>query len=141
MKIQGPVGSREMPEDRNPIYLRTQYEANTVAPHGFTQRGSLTVPANRLIIVQSLEIYVSRGLAAAPAGEVKALISLFGAATNYWILHASHLNNTVNFAVVIHAEPMLILGQGEEIRMYTIDGSTGGNMNYNITILAVECDK
>jgi len=120
--------------DRNASQAGIAYGATNVAPHVITSRASYTVPSGKKAFITAVQLDVRRRVAATTLGTVLARLNLAGG-TGFVALHE---NNTVDSRRSIETSIGSILLAGQTIELQTQDISTGGAMDYTLSVVIVE---
>lgn len=120
--------------DRNPQNVHNIYRG-TVGPHGPAQRWSKSIPKDKILMIEYLQISLVRASAAGPASIAYAYSDLAGIA---WILAEIH-GNTVGDRDDKIARNVIILGDNT-IKGLTTDGSTGGTITYTLYLKGIMFD-
>jgi len=115
---------------------RNNYDGASVGPHGWTERWTYTVPANRIAIMTHGSVQVTRQVAAGTLGMVQAVISVGGTDQ----IAVEMFNNTVGARSQMNEGWCCVAKAGEIIRAVTIDGSTGGTCAYRLNMSAMIFD-
>ncbi len=124
-------GTRGNYYDRAPLSSVFGFVAANAAPHGQTVRVSYTVPTGRLAVVELINLMYIRVTTASPVTEYGFLVDLVNAdgGNADWINRTS-LNNNLAFEVSETHGTAIFLRAGQQIRLITFDGSTGGTVTY-----------
>jgi len=127
--------------DRNPLAKDLGYSAAGIGPHGSTTRATYTVPAGKKAYLEVIAAHIRRQTAAAPVGLVRALFiyTPFGGSSWYPTL-ITLATNGVSDAAHGELSGLGLLAAGDLIRLLTEDLSTGGTVEYQGIIKAVEFD-
>jgi len=119
--------------DRNPTQIHKIYRG-TLAP-ATGNRWTNTIPIDRNLMINYLQISVVRASAAAPVGIATAHVDLSGVA---WTIAEIH-SNTVGDRDDKIVRNTVIYGP-DTIKGVTADASTGGTVTFTIYMLATEFD-
>jgi len=122
--------------DRNPVPNMIAYRANGVAPHTVTIRASYTVPAGKKAMVVFSSAMIMRATAATTVGRVHGNAGTPTAGT----FDCYHKNNTVDSMVTVQNAEMIVVGAGITLSITTEDLSTGGTMDYDLSVIYIEFD-
>jgi len=127
--------------DRNPIDATLAYQGLAIGPHSITLRGSYTVPAGKKAFLESLYLLVYRVTAATTVGSCMARVDYTpaGGTTKVFCL-VIFTNNTADFNVDHILGNCGCMRAGDQLAIYTADGSTGGTVSYYETIKVTEFD-
>ncbi len=133
MRYQTPGAGRLQAWDRAPSTVRLNYEGVGIAPHASVNRWSYTVPAARKAHIQGIQLLIVRVTAAAPVGRINAWMRTPDGAgasgTFYAILWKNAVGDEASFVL---GSGVVILA-GEQIQAATVDGSTGGTVDYELS--------
>lgn len=140
VNILYPAGVKREWIDRNPVYSYIGYTANAVVPHAQTQRASYTVPAAKKAFLHSITLSVTRVTVAAPVGKWGAFTTLENGAVIYYIGENYKNSNAVYDSGCLVIAPNILLTAGDILKLYTIDTSTGGTVDYHISAAITEFD-
>jgi len=117
--------------DRNPASTVSGWGGTNVAPHAATTRASYTVPSGKKALLEFLKVWVRRTTAATTAGNPKATWYVYPAGAGFVdLLRAEIFTNGVGDKDIAYAFAALVLCTGDELRLISIDDSTGGTMDY-----------
>lgn len=121
-------------EDRTPLPYIDKYNFSS-APHGPTQVSVYTVPANRTLKLASYGYRIHRNN---PVTASDIIQLTFGIYDDIGALVGEHLDEVQLpnlWDVATSVNPCgIILPSGYEIRVTTLDLSTGGGIRYNFTV-------
>lgn len=133
--------SRPFWYDRNPLTVAEGY-ANTLAPHGNTERVSYIVPENRKCMIELIFTRIYRVTAAAPIGQYLAewYLTPAGKAQADLFSLPMYTNNVGDIDRAILGQT-LTLNAGDRIHANTRDLSTGGTVNYQLHFKGVLFDE
>lgn len=134
VKVGFPGGPRLEWYDRNPSTQNIYYTGSGVAPHGMTSRASYTVPTGKKAFVGGAVGDILRRAAAGTVSEVYAFYSIGGVN----LMAISHFNNTAGHAERGAGLTSSVALAGTTLAISTIDGSTGGTMNYYLSVAIME---
>jgi len=122
--------------DRNPAPSGSAYFTDGVAPHALTARHTYAVPTGKTAIMTSLFVFCRRATAATTVGKVEVRFLAGAGLQIYW----SFIDNTAGIRFTWELSPHTIVLAGTTIYMYTADGSTGGTVDYAVSIGYVTFD-
>lgn len=143
MTIGYPAGNVSVlgaPYDRTPVVVPATFASTGVAPHASTTRTTLTVPSSVKQILTALFMLVHRRTAPGAAAAVSVWTSYTpsgGANINlYW--SPENFNPAADvLSQVQNLAPQIPLFPGDVIDQRTSDGSTGGTVDYFLTLLTL----
>ena len=141
MKINTPATGRLAWYDRTPSTQVSAYLVSGVAPHSATSRWSYTVPTGKKFRVEWMQVQMIRITAATTVDLVTSDIQLTPSGGS--LAHMKydwHYSNTVLANAVFNNTPQLTLQSGDVIADLTNDLSTGGTMEYLLTMKGTEFD-
>lgn len=141
MRLSNPLNIRPLFYDRNPINRQTSYSGSGVAPHAWTVRFQFTVPTGKKLWLEYGMMESIRRTAATTAGEITQAIYVTpygGSPANFMVRR--YTSNTVNDQQYRDATTQALLLAGDVIAGGTADASTGGTVDYTMTIHAIEFD-
>lgn len=125
--------------DRNPANGSQEYSAANVAPHAATTRFTYTVPAGKKAYLEAATAHARIQTVAAPGA--RRLVSVQkSVAANMALLARRIYTNVANDQVDAQETQLGLLGAGESINAITEDLSTGGGVDYYISLFRTEFD-
>lgn len=122
--------------DRNPKLVGAWYVDDDIAPHASTTVETYVVPADRLALVSVLDIDIVRSAATTTLKRAMGRIVVSGALA----FSCFHWNDTVGHRESKASNSNLVLQSGESIQIVTEDLSTGGTLDYRISMPLIEFD-
>jgi len=126
--------------DRNPETTMAEY-SDTAAPHAETERLSVTCPADRKFLVELLYAEVTRLTAGVAAGFCASRFKLTPKGeTEKELLTVQFLDNNVGYTKNFGIGQSITMFQGDVLKGYTLDLSTGGTVNYQLSVKLTEFD-
>lgn len=140
MKILYPAPAFPNYYDRNPLSRVLKYNSGAIGPHAETSRGQYAVPAKRRAFITATFIHIQRQSAATTARDARAYISLAINSLLAWVDRGDVITNGVYDGVVKALSGTVILSAGDTVDIYTGDDSTGGMVNYLVSVHYVEFD-
>lgn len=141
MNILYPAGFRRDWVDRNSNSVSKFYEGLGIGPHGATARFNYTVPVGKRSFVTYLFHAVTRGTIAAPVGIVRSYLACILNSTAFNLDFIEFLTNAVGDRIAYIIGQNILMNAGDQVTAYTFDNSTGGTINYNISLQLVEFDQ
>lgn len=133
--------SRPLYYDRTMVSRTSYYSSGAIAPHGITERWTYTVPTGKKAFVQSLLAVAQRITAAAPVSQYAALVTVTpNGGTLARVLLALLLTNNVGDSAREHYGASGALAAGDVLASSTVDLSTGGTVDYNLSAWYIEFD-
>jgi len=128
--------------DRAPTQDQAYYNGVNVAPHSGTLRDTYTPSSGRLAMICGGHIQIHRKVAASSAGLAYASVELRSGATPICTLAYLLVpyTNTIGDSVLVPIQSGLIFDENIDLKVFTGDGSTGGNIDYSIQIAVMEFD-
>ena len=137
MKLSNPASGRPAYYDRAPASAGVGFIGDAVAPHGLTARGTYTTPAGILAFVNIMHVDIERRTAAAPVGQVRGRIDVAGVNA----LEIVENGNAVGDGKDAISNPGVVLNPAETMQLFTIDGGTGGTVDYRLRAQVTEFDQ
>jgi len=132
---------REFYLDRNPIVITLDY-LFTVAPHASTERGSYDVPAGRRAFLEYGILSVRRVTVAGSASAVYDFLGYTENGGSERLLDYTWLyGNSIGDREMNKTHYGMLLNAGDNVRINTFDGSTGGTVAHNILVKLTEFDE
>lgn len=134
------IKSYSRPEwyDRNPLSISNTYTALGVAPAGVTTRWTYLVPANRKFFCTSLQSSVLRNSAGAANANVQAWVDEVLGANIFAEAHI--ITNVAGDRADQQRSHTALILEANSLRGRTFDQSTGGSIDYSLSILGIEYD-
>ena len=125
--------------DRNPLTVVKTFGTplGGIAPHAVTERWVYTVPTGRKAYVESASVISMRDAAAAPAGAVTDYI-VYNTAPSTQLALIQYLNNTVGHSMSMGIGQSVTMLEGDTLKGYTTDASTGGTCTHFINAKLTE---
>ena len=139
MKVTSYAVARPAYYDRNSSSSVQTY-LDQVSPHGVTTRWTTTVAAGKKLAV---EVTVMRNLrlsAAAPVGVQGSELTITSGASLLVMLSNRQTDNTLNVAYVVQNTVNYTLFASESIKAESFDLSTGGVVQYALTLKGTSFD-
>lgn len=134
-------GARPAYHDRTPLAITQQYSATAVAPHASTTRWTYTVPTGRKFFCQVTFARWVRATAAAPVGNANVLFSYTpNGGVNAVTQEAVGAQNGVGLGKETLLGVQGSLGPGDAVAGGTSDASTGGTIDYRVSMAGIEFD-
>jgi len=138
-RVGFPGGPRLDWYDRNPGNQRQLYAVAGVAPHLETIRWTYTVPAAKKAWISAAFVAARRATAATTAGEVRARVVFAPSGGQYGsIIMARIFGNVVNDQDKAAFGPGMMMQATDQLLGLTMDLSTGGTIDYEVTAVIVE---
>ena len=134
VRVGFPGGPRLEWYDRSPSNENIDYGASSVAPHSLTERASYTVPTGKKAFVSGAYGDVMRRSAAGTLGEAYAFFTVAAVV----LMAIGHNNNSEGHTERGSGLASSVVLTGTKISIETIDESTGGTMNYYLSISIME---
>jgi len=131
MRVSSFAVARPAYYDRNAAGFIINYSAS-VAPHGETNRVTVTVAAGKKHAVEIIGATILRDAAAAVLGlaAVRAYITPSGGTTTKF-LELPLYNNTVFSSSILFIPPPVTQYPGDVLLLQTVDGSTTGSITFS----------
>ena len=126
--------------DRNPKSKVDEY-GNTLGPHAYTARVTYVCPENKIAMVEILQCFATRFLAADSVNKVQCDWRLKpSGGSQKLILKALFHNNTVGANDDKSIGGNFMIFAGDELKAYTQDAGTGGLIAYHMSYKITEFD-
>ena len=122
--------------DRDPSMQSAFYQGADIAPHAATARDIYTVPQGKKARIMSVYAQIIRITAAGAVGKAFAAVAY----TSGTIMTLELFNNTVGVHALDSMSECGILLENEALGITTIDGSTGGTLDWRIHASLIEFD-
>lgn len=125
--------------DRKIRLPRQMFFGDRLAPHSVTEQGSLVVGAGKAWQIHSLFIYIQRGTAASAVGDAVAFFTIQQVGeseSNMGHLFHNTSNNAAHPSFNLPVD--FYLQEGDEVRFFTQDLSTGGELMFSSLMLFSE---
>lgn len=118
------------------------YLASNVAPHASTTRSTYTVPTGKKARVDAISGEMMIKTAAGPAAERRVLFGVVVGGTAYYagIMSLCADKNTVGNISSLSVGSGLLMLVGQVSNIVSTDESTGGTLDYRMSILITEYD-
>jgi len=129
MKIASYAVARPAYYDRNASSYLGVYDTGGVAPHGATTRITITLAANRKLLVEAVVFTLTKAAVSAPVSEA-AIYSYVVGSTAVPLTRVASSSNVTNTVVTNQSNASFTVFGGETYQIGTYDGSTGGTNNY-----------
>lgn len=136
MRVGFPGGPRLEWYDRNPQSVDEGALIDDTAPHSLTTRFTYTVPTGKKCFVELAMVHMLRSAAA--SSVEKATVEILARGT-YVVAAEIETNNVGDRASMVVGRNCIMLA-GDVIAGRTVDGSTGGTIDYMLGFMGIEFD-
>src|SRR6266498_1442308 len=137
--VTSAAAGRPVYYDRNPAIRWALYNVDTVAPHVDTTRAAYTVPAGKKAYAEATFAQVIRAAAAAAAARAYAAIRYTpSGGTIAQFVRVLISTNGVGDKDSMQGGSFSFLATGDLVELAPGDGSTGGTVDYRLTLKATE---
>lgn len=136
MRVQYPSRLSASPFDRYDERIIRLFVDVALSPHSLTERLSYTVPAGRILWVDTLWLYMWRNETATVPDRMEILITIYpggGAARQIARIHK--VTNLLYDGVVLQFPTPFTLRENDVISIYTADYSTGGTCGAHLSLM------
>ncbi len=122
--------------DRNLVLRVLVFQIDNLVPHGLTTRDTYTVPVGKKFIIAAVQVSLRRNTAAAPVGMAQAYATIGGVRVcQAWIN-----NNNVDARHDAILSSQNVVSEGLVVNLVTSDSSTGGTIDYRMSLHGEEFD-
>lgn len=123
---------------RNPVQIYSKYEAENVAPHALTTRNQITPPYGYIWVIEFISIQMRRSVAPTVLGDAVVIIEYYETLlSNYKLVKLIHRDIAVHSVKELYLPCNLYLFYNNLMLVKTMDTSTGGAIDYNVTMKIV----
>ncbi len=134
MNIIYPTSPKPNFYDRSLATANAAYFNVGLAPHSGTSRISFSVPAGKVYVIDLIMFRTRRQTVATTVGYVTVDANFTRNSVQAGLLQQSWSNNTQFFQVVDIHPCQIWLKAGDSLGVSTLDASTGGTVQYDLTI-------
>lgn len=114
---------------------RREYVASGVAPHSATTRDTITTPSGTRYLIDTVYMRLRRASSASTNGYVVAMLSFTpSGGTARAIAGLQLYDNTVGYSTFATVPVGLVLYYLDSLSIVTYDLSTGGTVDYQVTL-------
>lgn len=141
MQISNPTTNRPYWYDRSDAFGCAFYKGNGIAPHSATARFNYTVPTSKAARIGLASLFAMRYTVATTNdyAEVRIVGYPTGGAVPDMFLRQLY-TNTNGLGVAASGNMNIIAQAGREFQGFTSDASTGGTINYSLSLSYTEYD-
>lgn len=126
--------------DRNPLNITRSYDSSGVPAIEASENWSYTVPSKRKFYLEHVIARIQRETVAAPVGIAYVYLELIVGVTAYPLVRARIRTNNVGDFDSVHIGHGMLLLEGNTLKGWRGDTSTGGTTQWTIAIKGMEFD-